>query len=142
MTAIDFDAFFENYRTTVHAKDVDGFLSIYADDIREFDMWADWSRDGIATLRGVVEGWFGSLGTERVVVGFTDIATHPGTDLAAATAIISFSAVSETGETLRSMENRLTWVAARTPEGWRIVHQHTSSPIDPPTGSVKFHRAG
>lgn len=30
---------------------------------------------------------------------------------------------------LRSIQNRLTWVLMRREQTWRIVHEHTSAPI-------------
>ena len=134
---INFDAFFATYIAAARTRDVAAMVGLYAGDFREFDMWTDWSRDGIATLHKAVEGWFGGVPVdETVVVSFSDITTQTGPDLATAQAIVTFAAISATGETLRSMQNRLSWVAARKPEGWRIIHQHTSSPINPKGMSV------
>ena len=116
-------------------------VAFYADDIREFDMWGNWSRDGIAAVRNAVEAWFGGVAAdETVTVSFADITTQTGPDLAAAQAITTFAATSASGETLRSMDSRLSWVAARKPEGWRIIHQHTSNPINPEGALVIWAR--
>ncbi|MGC9956366.1 nuclear transport factor 2 family protein, partial [Roseiarcus sp.] len=61
-------------------------------------------------------------------------------EMAAAYATVTYKAVSETGEVLRSMQNRLTWVAKRKNGGSKIVHQHTSAPIDPGKMSPILHR--
>ena len=142
MPDINFGAFFTAYQTAARTRDVGAMVALYAEDIREFGMWADWSRDGVAAIRTAVEGWFGGIAAgETVAVSFSDITTQTGPDLAAAQAIVTFSAIAPSGEMLRSMQNRLSWVAAKTPDGWRIVHQHTSSPIDPETTAVIWHRA-
>ena len=78
----------------------------------------------------MVDGWFGGLGDEKVLVDFSDVRVIDGGTMALADAIISFAAIASNGEKLRSMENRLSWVAAQGPEGWQVVHQHISSPID------------
>ncbi len=38
------------------------------------------------------------------------------------------------------MNNRLTWALHRTPDGWKIVHEHTSAPAAFETGKVELHR--
>ena len=30
------------YAAAVRAKDVEAFLSLYADDVRNFDLWSEW----------------------------------------------------------------------------------------------------
>ena len=53
----------------MRAKDVDAFVGLYADDVRNFDLWSEWSYDGKDALRGMVAEWFGSLPDDEVVVG-------------------------------------------------------------------------
>ena len=67
------ESLLDAYRDAVHAKDVDAFLAIFADDVRVFDMWSTWSHDGIDAWRAMAEDWFGSLGDERVRVDFDDV---------------------------------------------------------------------
>jgi ketosteroid isomerase-like protein len=137
---VNFSRFFEAYKSAVFAKNVDALNALYAKDVIAFDMWGDWSVVGEGPWRDMNRAWLTSLGEETVVVDFDDISTFPGADVAAATATISFKAVSPKGETLRSMQNRLTWVAKPIDGVWKIVHQHTSIPIDPATTKPKFHR--
>ena len=86
----------------------------------------------------VVE-WFGSLGNERVVELDT-LHTRVTNDLAVAYAFISYTGVSAEAKALRTMHNRLTW--ALTPHGsaWKIVHEHSSAPVDPETLQVLLQR--
>ena len=124
------DEMLEAYAAAVRAKDVDAFVGLYADDVRNFDLWSEWSYDGKEALRGMVAEWFGSLDDDEVVaVSFDDVRTQPGPDVAAVSAFTTFAAVSPDGAELRSMNNRLTWVLRRDADGsWRIVHEHTSAP--------------
>ena len=71
-----------------------------------------------------------SLGDESVAVAFEDVRVESESGMAVATALVRFAGVAATGEELRSMQNRLTWALRRTPRGWKIVHQHTSAPLD------------
>jgi uncharacterized protein (TIGR02246 family) len=118
------------YAAAVRTKDTEAFLSLYADDARNFDLWSEWSYDGKDALRAMVTEWFGSLGAdEEVAVAFDDVRAHAAGDVGALSAFTTYAAVSPGGEELRSMNNRLTWVLRREADGtWKIVHEHTSAP--------------
>jgi ketosteroid isomerase-like protein len=130
----------EDYKAAVWAKNVDSFVALYDRETVVFDMWGAWSHNGIASLRAVAEGWFGSLGQERVVVDFSDAQTIAAADLAVVHAFANYKAVDADGMELRSMDNRLTMTLRRQADGWKIVHQHTSSPIEVGTAQVMFRR--
>ena len=121
---------FGGYKTAVFEKDVEAFLSHYAEDIHIFDMWGKWSYEGIQAWRGMVTGWFGSLGDEKVVVDFDDVQINGTDDIAVAHAYVTFKALSADGQELRSMNNRLTLALKRTSNGWKVFHEHSSAPID------------
>lgn len=46
-------AVIEGYAAAVRAKDVDAFVSLYAKDVRVFDMWGRWSYDGVDAWRSM-----------------------------------------------------------------------------------------
>ena len=129
------------YAAAVRAKDVDAFVGLYADDVRNFDLWSEWSYDGKDALRGMVAEWFGSLSDDEVVsVKFDDVRSEPGTDVAAVSAFTTFAALSPDGTELRSMNNRLTWILRRDAGGaWKIAHEHTSAPANE-EGKVQLRR--
>jgi len=129
------------YAAAVRAKDVDAFVGLYADDVRNFDLWAEWSYDGKEALRGMVAEWFGSLPADEVVaVKFDDVRTQAGADVAALSAFTTFAAESPDGTELRSMNNRLTWILRKDPDGaWKIAHEHTSAPAGE-EGKVQLRR--
>jgi uncharacterized protein (TIGR02246 family) len=134
------ESLLDAYRDAVDAKDVDAFVAIFADDVRVFDMWGTWSHDGIDAWREMAEGWFGSLGDERVRVDFDDVQTTVGEDVAVLSAFVTFAGLPADGEELRSMNNRLTW-GLRTVDGtWKVVHEHTSAPVEMATGKVDLRR--
>lgn len=124
------------YQAAVHAKDVDALLALYADDVFIFDMWSEWSYRGAAAWRGVVEQWFGSLGSERVEVEMDDVDTILSGDLAVIHATVTYRGLSAAGETLRAMQNRLTCTLKHIGGSWKIVHEHSSAPANPETGRV------
>lgn len=120
----------EAYKTAVLQKNLEAYTSIFDENVRVFDMWQQWSYHGLNAWGEMAKGWFASLGTDTDVVTFDDIHIEKDTELAMITAIVKFTAVSEKGEALRYLQNRLTWVARKTGNTWKIIHQHTSSPVD------------
>jgi len=136
----DVGSLLEAYREAVHAKDVDAFVAIFADDVRVFDMWGAWSHDGLDAWREMAEAWFGSLGDERVRVEFDDVQTTVGEDVAVLSAFVTFAGLSADGNELRSMNNRLTWGLRKTAGTWKVVHEHTSAPVEMATGKVDLKR--
>ena len=118
-----------SYGTAVYARDVGAFMRLYDPAVRVFDTWGVWSYEGAAAWQTAVEGWFTSLGDERVKVSFDDVRPQPGRDLVVVSAIVTYAAVSAAGEPLRSMQNRLSWALKPSGHAWRIVHEHTSAPV-------------
>jgi uncharacterized protein (TIGR02246 family) len=130
----------ENYKAAVYAKDVEAFVALFDQDARIFDLWAEWSYDGIAPWRGMVEQWFGSLNAERDLVEFDDVRATVSGELAVVHAFVRFTAMSAEGKALRTMQERLTWTLVMKERGWKISHQHTSAPIDFNTLKVILQR--
>ena len=129
------------YAAAVGAKDVEAFLSLYADDVRSFDLWSVWSYDGKDAVREMVEEWFGSPDTAaQVAVEFDEVRTEVGADVAALSAFLTFRGLDADGNEERSMNNRLTWILSRDGDGWKIVHEHTSAPAGD-DGKVSLRRS-
>ena len=125
---------FERYRSAVHARDIEAFIALYSRDVRVFDTWGIWSYEDASAWRNAVSQWFTSIAKEAeetVTVNANDIRIAGVTDLASASAIVTYAAISATGRTLRRMQNRLTWTLARQGGNWLIVHEHTSMPVTP-----------
>lgn len=135
-------AVFEQYASAVLEKDAEALLSLYDDDVRVFDLWSEWSYEGRAAWRVAIGQWFDSVGDESIRVVFDDVRSVVAEDLATVVAIISYCEVGKDGAEGRAMENRLTWVLRRLDGAWRIVHEHTSAPVDGVTGTVSLERQG
>jgi ketosteroid isomerase-like protein len=131
----------ETYKSAIHAKDVVTFMRLYDPKVRVFDTWGIWSYEGAATWQSAVEAWFGSLGTEMVKVTFEDVQTSGTSDMAVVNAIVTYAGVSNKGEQLRAMQNRLTWVMKTSGHVLRIVHEHTSAPVGFDDMKAILHRA-
>ena len=120
----------ESYESAVFAKDVGAFMRLYDPGVRVFDAWGVWSYEGSEVWQRAVEGWFTSLGTERVKVTFDDVQATAGRDMTMVSAIVTYAGVSGQGEPLRAMQNRITWILRTSGHVSRIVHEHTSAPLD------------
>lgn len=119
----------DTYKSAVLAKNVETFMHVYAPDVRVFDAWGQWSCEGAAAWRVVVEGWFRSLGSETCRVAFDDVRIVGDGGFAAMSAIVTYAGVSALGEPLRSLQNRISWVLKTSGHVLRVVHEHTSAPI-------------
>ena len=128
------------YKTAVEVKDVDQFLSIYDPEVVIFDMWGNWEYHGRDAWRKNVQEWFGSLGTDTVKVEINDIQVVSDQRIAGLYAFFTFKGFSETGDLLRSMDNRFSMVLRSQNGEWKILHEHSSGPIDPETTKVNFKR--
>ncbi len=118
-----------SYESAVFAKDIEAFMRLYDPKVRVFDAWGVWSYEGTEAWRIAVEGWFSSLGKERVKVSFDDVQSSGGHELAALSAIVTYAALNAQGELARSMQNRITWILRTSGHVLRIAHEHTSAPI-------------
>ncbi len=130
----------EAYKAAVYAKDVGAFVSLYDENVCVFDMWGAWSYNGIAAWRKMAEGWFGSLGNERVVIDIDRLQLKQTQNLAFVSAFVKYSAVSPRGAVLRSLENRLTCVLELKGGAWKITHEHTSAPAEHKSLKVSLER--
>lgn len=128
------------YQAAVLAKDAAAFAALYAPDVRIFDLWARWSQEGDAACLALATDWFGSLGSDRVVVTVEDVRTIMTPEIAVAHAFLTFTGMSAEGIELRAMSNRLTWVLKPLAGDWKIAHEHTSAPIDHETLKVILKR--
>ncbi|HEY8912146.1 SgcJ/EcaC family oxidoreductase [Lacisediminihabitans sp.] len=126
------------YAAAVNAKDVDAFAAIYDDDVHIFDSWGRWQYSGIDEWRAMATGWFESLGDETVEVGFADLRSVVGDDVAFGHAAVTFTGISATAERERAMTNRLSIGLHKKDGVWKVVHEHTSLPIDMESGSAIF----
>ncbi|HEY1141824.1 MAG TPA: nuclear transport factor 2 family protein [Lysobacter sp.] len=128
------------YREAVFAKDVDAFVRLYDTNVHVFDMWGEWSLQGLKAWRGMAEGWFGSLGDERVLVTFDDVQSRVDESMAYGRATVTYSAQAPDGAILRSLSNRMTVVLQRHGDQWKVAHEHTSAPIEHQTLKARLQR--
>jgi uncharacterized protein (TIGR02246 family) len=124
----------ETYKSAVFAKDLEAFIAIYDEDIEVFDTWgARWIYQGLDSWRGMAKEWFGALGDERVQVAMDNVHIKQMQTAAFVSAFLTYTALSTEGRPLRSLQNRMTWVVESKQGLWKIIHEHTSVPVDQAT---------
>ncbi len=127
------------YQAAVLAKDADAFVALYADDALIYELWGTWTHD-IASWREMAKGWFAFLGDQTCVVEAADVKITVSGDMALLTAFLTYRGIDAGGQELRSLDNRLSWVARQRGGRWQVVHEHTSVPIAHADGKGVFKR--
>ncbi len=122
--------FFTIYKQTTWEKDTEQMIALYHKDVVIFDMWEYGYQTGLATWSMVIKDWLGSLGEEKVKVLFEMIAIQEDGDIGFASALITYQAISPDNTIIRSMKNRITLGFSRGEGNWKVIHQHTSAPLD------------
>ncbi|GGP28161.1 YybH family protein [Silvimonas amylolytica] len=121
----------DQYKQRVYAKDVNGVLALYTQDVRIFDAWAHQQHDGKAALTAMITQWLTTLGDVVVTVEFDDVRTLVSGDLAVVHMFVQYRGDSAT--THNAMKDRQTWAFRHGAQGWKIAHAHSSLPMDPAT---------
>lgn len=122
--------YFTTYKQSAWEKDAGRMIGLYDDHVVIFDMWEQGFQTGLAGWSVVIRDWFGSLGDERVNVIFEMIDIHEGDKVGFASALISFQAIAADNAVVRSMKNRITVGFIKRSDGWKVIHQHISAPVD------------
>ncbi len=120
----------ESYANAVYNKDIEKFIDLYDKTVHVYDTWNRWIYNDVEELRGMVTEWFDSLGKEKVRVEFNEISVMESKEQMVWIGDVKFFGLSEDDEVLRSIRNRWTWVIRNDKEGLKIVHEHSSLPIN------------
>lgn len=129
----------ERYVTAVKTMDKQALLALYAPTVRFFDMSAPFELRGLDVFAQRVESWFTHIeGSVPDAEGKQAESATSG-DLAYMTMLMDFSDLDDEG-VRRTMLNRLTWVMALDGDDWKIIHEHTSVPLNEDTMQPEFQQ--
>jgi len=127
------------YAKAVREASVEAYVNLYDNDVRIFDLWDDWSAQGIESCRTMAKEWFLSLGTEHVVVTFSEIEVSTDSQFASITGFVRFAGHAADGKQLRFLDERISVVLKKQTSGeWKVTHQHTSAPIGSADMKIKM----
>ncbi|HND50487.1 MAG TPA: nuclear transport factor 2 family protein, partial [Anaerolineales bacterium] len=76
-----------------------------------------------------------------VKVEFNEMQITETKEMAIAHMIVTFRGLSAEGTELRSMQNRMTCVLKNINGAWQIIHEHSSSPLEPSSLKAILHKA-
>lgn len=122
--------FFTIYKQTAWNKDIESMIALYDNGVLIYDMWATGYQTGLVEWSGVIKDWLSSLGEEKVNVIFEMINVHESGDVGFGSALVSYQAIAPDTTILRSMKNRITIGFHKKNDVWKVIHQHTSAPIN------------
>jgi ketosteroid isomerase-like protein len=122
--------FFPLYKNFAWEKDSESMIKLYDENAIVFDMWNKGHYLGLTEWSAIIKQWLGSLNDERVNVNFEKINIEKGETVSFASAIIQYQAISKNNSVIRSMRNRITLGFTKSNNTWKVVHQHTSAPIN------------
>lgn len=122
--------FFTIYKQSAWEKDTQSMIGLYDDNVVIFDMWMRGYQKGLTEWSIVIKNWLGSLGEEKVNVIFEMTEIREGDNVGFGNALITYQAISIDNTIVRSMRNRITLGFVRQNDVWKVIHQHTSSPIN------------
>lgn len=131
----------EQYKSAIHERDVERFVSIYHPEVHIYDCWGHWESIGLAAWKENVTEWFIGLKADGEIlkVDFQDMVMEETADLAFARCAVTFAAHKESdGEKLRQITNRFTFCMKKVKDTWLIVHEHSSLPISMEDGKGMF----
>lgn len=124
-------ALIEKYAKAVSEQNVDQFLSLYHPDIVAYDAWDRWAYQGSHQWSQVPTDWFNEPGEEVFQSKFREVFVEGSGDVVLVRGLIDFSSNASDRDVLT---NRFSWIVNKVNGEYRIVHEHTSMPIERETG--------
>lgn len=106
-------AMLDRYAAAVRERNLNAFLALYCDDVVIFDAWDHWAYRGKLEWAEAVAIWFGASAGEALEVDFQETTCAIIGGGAWVHGAVIFKAIDRSGDTIRSMKNRFTWLLRR-----------------------------
>ncbi|MFC7624786.1 YybH family protein [Microlunatus sp. GCM10028923] len=130
----EIEALLEERGRAAWDKDLDGLMAFFTPDVVYFDVVPPLRYVGAAALRDRFADWFGRWqGPIGQQLHELEILADGG--VAAAHMLVRASGTLLNGREVDYFV-RVSDILRRSPEGWRIAHEHVSIPVDLATGTV------
>jgi ketosteroid isomerase-like protein len=131
-TESEVNTLFHRRSEAMGMKDIDRLMAVYSPDIVYFDLVPPLRYAGIAALRARFLDWFGrwesAIGLET-----RDLSVLESGDVVAAHMLIRASGTLKDGRDVGYWV-RTTNGCQRSDDGWLIIHEHVSLPVDMASG--------
>lgn len=135
----DIRALLDSWKSAFLKRDVDTIIAHYAPDVLAFDAILQLQFKGRDAYRKHWEACL-SMCTGHMLFEMHELEITAADQIAFGHYICQCGGTNEKGET-QSGWMRVTLGLRRIEDGWKIVHEHFSSPFDPLTGKVLFDAA-
>jgi len=131
----------DQYKAAVYNQDIDLFMELYDDSLHVYDSWNTWEIKSKSEWRKVIENWFNGLKRDgsTLKVSFEDCVINEDTSIAFIHTSIRFSEYNSHNIEFRHLTNRFTIGLKLINDKWKIVHEHSSLPIDSDQGTGLFN---
>ena len=131
----------DQYKLAVYNQDINLFMDLYDDSIHIFDSWNSWEIKSKLDWNKVIENWFSGLRRDgsTLKVSFEDYAIHEDDSVAFIHTSIRFSEFNSHNIEFRHLTNRFTFGLIKKNDDWKIIHEHSSLPIDSDQGTGLFN---
>lgn len=123
----------DSYSQAVKTRDIEGFLGIYDKAVTAFDAWDEWQYTGLHNWRAVPTDWFTEPGDDVFDAKFRDVYVEGDGDLLVVRGLIDYTS-EQMGPSV--MTNRFSWIVKVIDGEYKIIHEHTSLPVDRQTGHM------
>lgn len=118
----------ERYTQAATNLNRDALISLYAHDVRIFDLMAPWQNHGSDEWASRIDHWFSGVGSDPAITA-SEIEVTTTEGMAVLSMNMGYYHTNQEGNR-EGMTNRLTWVAVPDGDDWKIIHEHTSIPLN------------
>lgn len=131
----------DQYKTAVYNQDIELFMELYDDSIHVYDSWNTWEVTSKVQWMNVIENWFNGLKRDMstLKVSFEDCVITENANIAFIYSSVRFSEFNSHNIEFRHLTNRFTLGLKYINNKWKIVHEHSSLPIDSDKGVGLFN---
>lgn len=125
----------DRYVAAVRTLNKEALLALYAPEMRIFDTMLPFQFRGPDEFAHKVNEWFDSVDGTKPNAEATEVDSRITDGLAYMSMYMRYTDVDEDGDP-HGMTNRLTWVLIPDGDDWKILHEHTSVPLDESDGAM------
>jgi uncharacterized protein (TIGR02246 family) len=130
-------ALIEERNRAIRAKDVAAALSIYAPDVRSYDLIDPLRHDGREAIRTRLESWLSQFREGPIGFEMRDLVVTAGGDVAFCHGLNHVDATTTEGQVI-DMWWRATSCFRKLDGRWMVTHEHSSVPFDMESGQASL----
>lgn len=127
----------ERYIDAIQTLNKQAMDNLYARELRMFDMTSPFELRGAGAFAQRVDQWFDDTADMNMNAEASSVESKIVDGMAYMTMFMRYSDTDKDGAQ-NGMTNRLTWVLVPDGDDWKILHEHTSVPLNEEDMSPQF----